>query len=103
VDSAVVAVTREAVELVDKNCIKSPVRAVGYHLLKLRALVAGSGQGAVDVVSGDLDTVLGSEFLADVELTLDRLLGLISRGITPVEYCFFHEISVLSVDRKEFL
>ena len=89
-DGTVVTAACEPVKLVNEYTLKGAGLAVRKHPLELRTVVTRAGFGAVDVVPDDLQIVLGSVLLANVELSLDALLGLHDGAVAAVKYDFFH-------------
>ena len=89
VNCGFIFVAGKAIKLIDEDIVPVPFFAVGNHAFKIGPVVVGAGHGAVDISIENEDLVLFCIFFADMDLSFDRLLGLVFGRIAGVnDGCF---------------
>jgi hypothetical protein len=76
--------------VVNQHALEGTGCTVFQHLLELRTVIIRSGLCSVDVLRDDLQIVLDSVLLADMELPFDGLFCLHDGAVPPIKYNFLH-------------
>ncbi|EQB20061.1 hypothetical protein UNSWDHB_2647 [Dehalobacter sp. UNSWDHB] len=86
INCAVIAVPREAIELIDDHIIEGVLLRVGDHALEIGAIVRPSRKRAIYVFADDRVTFAGGVFVADTKLAIYALFVLRVRRKPRVYY-----------------
>ena len=94
VESRIIAVSGEPVQLPDEDDVEQLFCAVGNHTLKVGAVVCFSRESSVYIFADDFYSVVFSVSPAISDLPFDTLFSLIIARIPSVNYCFHYFINL---------
>lgn len=95
-----VFVSGKSVELIDEYKIPFFAATVFKHTLKVRSVVVRARHGSVDIGIENKYIILLCVFLANAQLSFDRLLRLVIAGIPCIDNCHISLWTVFIIKQK---